>query len=973
MKHHLRRFLVPLSVLAIAVVVLLVSIRPSSDRRSPRVREQRDQAVAGAVLLKKLHDLRRATSAKEFVKHATGELQDQTCLTAEQWFKAGDSFFQSGFVGLAEHCLRNAVAQRPSSQPAALRLARLLYSSGRVEESRYILVRVLKTSGIDVLNLPLLGHSGLTWGDDVNAISQLDSDEADDATRRAKAWIAVQNQQLGSAQLLLTACESNEAATQNPHHVLMHAICLSRLGQSAELISYFSQQAEVILRSGADLLCLQGESCRRLNDSHAAIRCYWDAFKLSPNHYVANTQLAELLEIEQLPELAALFRERSLLVRDYEDVCRQIHSANFPSEQQLGFAAYTARNLHCLREAIAWSRLARQAYPDSAWPLELSLECQQRIQPTDERFSSLQEWINFQASLLDSYPLPDWNALKRSVTTNETTRSSLIVFDDEAERRGIRFQFEDAADLNATETRLFEFTGGGVGVIDLDQDYWPDLFFTQGGEPPLLGDPHRNDRVTKSDIQYDLDKADQLYRNRRGQTLENVTAVAGLRDGGYSQGCASGDFNNDGFADLFIANIGQNQFFRNNGDGTFSPMTLPESDRWTTSCGIADLTGDGNPDLYEVNHVVAAGVHQRMCRREGVSVPCQGAADLHAEQDRLFAGDGTGAFADITEAAGIAAKDGLGLGLSLFRISEEQGLSVFVANDARPNFLYVHQGASGSSQFKEEGVLRGIALSGAGKAQACMGIAAGDVDQNGTVDFLVTNFFADYNTLYLQQPVGFFQDGSAGANLIESSFYKLGFGSQFLDADLDGDLDLVLTNGDVADFSSENRSRPYVQKPQLLQNVSSGVFEEQSSDTAGTAFQRDLLGRGLARLDWNRDGRPDFAVSHIRSPAMLATNKTKTDGDFLSVRLVGTDSPRIPVGAIVQVNASGRTLHSQLMAGDGYQCCNENQLLIGIGAQPLPVHGTIAWPSGQVQTFTATTGRIILVEGLQSTCLNLRD
>ncbi len=971
MHRFLRRFLAPLSALAVAVVMLVVTFRSTNVGITPLETEVDRQADARAELLSKLTSMELEMPAREFVLLAAKEIRDPERLDAEQWTRASDSFYQSGYWGLAEQCLRNAVSTGSAPEARIPRLARLLYISGRLDECRHLLIRTLQVSELDNQNLAMLGSTGLTWQEDVEAISRIQIDET--TALLAKAWIAIQNQQLESAMSMLSHCDSTTERMQVTRLIQLRSLCLSRLGRSAELARLFSEQSESTLNSSTELLCIQGELCRSLNKTDASVRCYWEAFQKSPNHYAANAQLAELLEIAQLPELAAIFRERSSLVRDYEDSCRQIHSTEVPSEQQIGFAAYTARNLHCFREALNWASLAKQGHPDAAWPADLIAECRAKIQRTDERHSSLKEWIEFQSTTLDRYPRPDWRTLSSEILSPEDTKLSEIVFDDETEDCGIQFQFEDAADVKSSETRLFEFTGGGVSVTDLDHDGWPDLFFTQGGDPPLLGNPDQSNRIEQQAPPNNPQKTDQLYRNRSGRHFENVTGSAGLTDGGYSQGCASGDIDNDGFSDLLIANIGQNQLLRNNGDGTFSETPLPESDRWTTSCGIADVTGDGNPDIYEVNHVVSSGVHQKMCQRDGVSTPCQGVSALQAEQDRLFAGDGSGRFEDITETSGIVAADGLGLGLCIFRLDEKQQLSMFVANDARANFLFVNQGEECSPQFREEALTRGIALSGTGRAQACMGIAAGDVDRNSTVDFVVTNFFADYNTLYLQRPTGFFQDESASSNLIESSFYKLGFGSQLMDADLDGDLDLVVTNGDVADFSKENPDRPYQQRPQLLQNNGSGTFFEQKSELSGSAFRTERLGRGLARLDWNADGRPDFAVSHIGTPAMLATNRTHTNSQSLSIQLVGTTSPRTPIGAIVRLTSPKTNMTIQLMAGDGYQCSNEAKIHLGLGTDRLPVQGTVTWPSGNTQEFTADHDQVILVEGRPMATFELRN
>jgi hypothetical protein len=270
---------------------------------------------------------------------------------------------------------------------------------------------------------------------------------------------------------------------------------------------------------------------------------------------------------------------------------------------------------------------------------------------------------------------------------------------------------------------------------------------------------------------------------------------------------------------------------------------------------------------------------------------------------------------------------------------------VFVANDARPNFLFVR--SDDRVLFSNEADSRGLALNVNGRMQACMGVAAGDADSDGLLDLFVTNFYADHNTYYRQHIPSFFMDSTAQANLLVPSFDLLGFGTQFLDADLDGDLDLVLTNGDIADFSSSNPDRPWQQRSQFFSNTN-GVFQELTAAQVGSYFERPVLGRGLATLDWNQDGLPDVVVSHIGSPAALLTNQTRKNepGHQATVRLIGTRSARSPVGASVTVHTADRTLVRQLMAGCGYQSHNESVLRFGLNTSPDVNRMTVFWPTG---------------------------
>jgi hypothetical protein len=278
-------------------------------------------------------------------------------------------------------------------------------------------------------------------------------------------------------------------------------------------------------------------------------------------------------------------------------------------------------------------------------------------------------------------------------------------------------------------------------------------------------------------------------------------------------------------------------------------------------------------------------------------------------------------------------------------------LNLFVANDQDANFYFVNQtpGPGASSAFVEQGVLSGLAYDGDGKAQACMGVAAGDANGDSRLDLFVTNFYQESNTLYLQDAAGLFTDATAKAGLRSPSYEMLGFGAQFIDGELDGHPDLVLTNGHIDDFS--HQGIPYEMPAQYFRGLGSGAFAETPANELGEFFTRKNLGRGLARLDWNRDGKEDFIVSHLSSPAALVTNTSARTGRFLAVQLRGRQSGRDAIGATVTVEAGGRVRKQWLTAGDGYQASNQRQLIFGLGEETQVDRLAIRWPSGAEQEF----------------------
>jgi hypothetical protein len=244
-----------------------------------------------------------------------------------------------------------------------------------------------------------------------------------------------------------------------------------------------------------------------------------------------------------------------------------------------------------------------------------------------------------------------------------------------------------------------------------------------------------------------------------------------------------------------------------------------------------------------------------------------------------------------------------------------------------------------------------------------MGIAAGDADANGLVDLFVTNFADESDTLYLQQPGGLFIDMTRQAGLRSPSLFPLGFGTQFLDGDLDGLPDLVVSNGHVDDL--RDVGQPYEMSPQYYRNVGGGRFEELEASSLGPFFEGKYLGRGLARLDWNRDGKEDFAVSHIGSPAALVVNRTEGAGHFVALQFRGVVSDRDAIGTTVRVTAAGQTRMLQLTAGDGYQASNQRRLVCGLGGAPLVEKLDVRWPSGILQSFTdlPADADFLLIEG----------
>jgi hypothetical protein len=379
---------------------------------------------------------------------------------------------------------------------------------------------------------------------------------------------------------------------------------------------------------------------------------------------------------------------------------------------------------------------------------------------------------------------------------------------------------------------------------------------------------------------------------------------------------------------------------------------------------LADLNGDGLPDIYDVNYLQGADVYERVCGEGGKPRACTPAA-FEPQPDRFYLNLGDGRFEERTEAAGLNVAGGNGLGIVAGDVDGSGRLSLFVANDEDANFCFINETAKPGAEprFVERGVLAGLAYDGDGKALACMGVAAGDADGDGKLDLYVTNFYEEPNTLYLQGPGGMFVDATSASGLRAPSYRMLGFGTQFIDGELDGELDLVVTNGHIDDLSYQQV--PFEMPPQYFRGLGGGKFVERPAAELGEFFQGKYLGRGLARLDWNRDGREDFVVSHLDAPAALVANVSADTGHYLALQLRGVKSARDAIGATVTIVAGGRRRTQWLTAGDGYQASNQRQLVFGLGAEERVKKLQIRWPSGLRQEFAnlPAVQALILVEG----------
>jgi hypothetical protein len=519
---------------------------------------------------------------------------------------------------------------------------------------------------------------------------------------------------------------------------------------------------------------------------------------------------------------------------------------------------------------------------------------------------------------------------KRVTATSPTAGTPAkcdLRFVDVAEKNGVSFTYENGESGRAL---MVEATGGGVAWFDYDSDGELDLLLNQGGDPTSHGDRGR--------------PKDQLFRNVGGGTFEEVGGSAAIDDGEYSQGIAVGDFDNDGFDDVYSTGIRHNALFRNQGDGTFVNITKSakvDVKLWSTSAAWGDLDGDGDLDLYVCTYVNYDADNPVICRRKesGASATCH-PKDLDPVYDECFENLGDGTFRAVAREWKLQRPDNRGLGIVIADLNNDRLPDLFVANDTTANFLYLNRG---HHEFEECAALLGCAVSAIGTTQANMGIAVGDYDNNGLLDLYVTHFTGEWNTMYRNLGPQGFQDRTAVLGLVEPTLAKLGFGTVMADFDQDGNVELFVANGHIERLTNGG---DYEMEQQLFTKVGNRFRE--CGPEAGDYFRRKLVGRGVALGDFDKDGDWDLAISHQNSLASILRNDSRR-GHWLKVKGLGRISSRTPIGLRITVTQAGRKMMQELVGGGSYCATNESALIFGFGSQSESCELEVQWPSGKTQ------------------------
>jgi hypothetical protein len=503
--------------------------------------------------------------------------------------------------------------------------------------------------------------------------------------------------------------------------------------------------------------------------------------------------------------------------------------------------------------------------------------------------------------------------------------SSATVMFDAASPVGVAFRQEASP---TTAKYLIETMGGGVGVLDYNNDGLPDLFFVNGGHIGGAGFDRDNPKYWN-----------RLYRQNRGGTFTDVTAEAGLShagEGNYGMGVAVADYDNDGFPDLYVTSFGHNALYHNNGNGTFTDVTAKAgvaAGGWSASAGFFDFDNDGKLDLFVTRYMDWSLATSKSCTKHTYCPP----GEFPAITNMLFRNGGDGTFEDVSVKSGIASKKGRSLGVAFADYDGDGWPDIFVANDGMDEFLW-HNNANGT--FTERALEAGVALSDDGKAYAGMGIDFRDYDNDGRPDIIVTNLAKQTYALYHNDGKGTFSYRSLEAGLGNLTSASSGWGVGLVDFDNDGWKDLFVAQGHVMDNVEQiDASMHYRERPLLALNHN-GRF--QRMETPGVD---PVAGRGAAFADFNNDGRMDIVMGVLNGKPVILTDKDASGAHWIGLTLRGVQSNRDGLGAIVTVNGQTQILQT---AGS-YQSANDKRVHFGLGERAF-ADIEIRWPSGVRQS-----------------------
>jgi len=519
--------------------------------------------------------------------------------------------------------------------------------------------------------------------------------------------------------------------------------------------------------------------------------------------------------------------------------------------------------------------------------------------------------------------------LKSSFPQTVSSRNQDMRFTDVTAELGIEFRHVNG---ESGKKYFIEPIGSGVALFDSDNDGDLDLYFVNGSDLP---------GATSL-----IPPTNRLYRND-GDAFTDITYDASVGDTEYGLGCCVGDYNNDGFTDLYVTNYGPNVLYRNNGDGTFTDVADiagVDGGQFSSGCAFVDVDADGYLDLYVVNYVEFDPDTNPECTRHGVRTYCTPEA-LPGVADVFYRNNGDGTFTNVSEKVGVGTARGKGLGVVCGDVDNDGDADIFVANDTTPNFLYLNE--RNGVEMIEDALFAGVALSEEGRAYSGMGANLGDFNNDGYLDIVITNFQDQTNSLYHNEESGFFTEMSFAKGIGERSLPYLAWGVDFIDFNNDGWLDLFIANGHLDDNIAEiDPIGMYAQPNQLFTN-DRGIRFSESTDAA---VAQQKVSRGTAFGDIDSDGDIDIVISNLKDTPTVLRNDGGNASQWLTVKLIGTHCNRDAIGARVTIVSEGLTQMREVKSGSGYLSQNDLRLHFGLGATTSVDTLTVRWLCGRIQT-----------------------
>ena len=555
---------------------------------------------------------------------------------------------------------------------------------------------------------------------------------------------------------------------------------------------------------------------------------------------------------------------------------------------------------------------------------------------------------------------PVLDSEKRPITAGGFVKTGPVIFQDISEKAGLTTWHHKMG--TPQKSFIIETTGSGVALLDYDHDGWIDIYLVNGSTYDALDGKAETPHAA-------------LFHNNHDGTFTDVAAKAGVTNDRWGYGVGVGDYDNDGWPDLYVTNFGKNRLYHNNHDGTFTDVAEQAGvtlGNWSTGASFGDYDGDGHLDLfvpgyihYDISHPPVPGsaaVGYGFCQYRGANVMC-GPRGLEGEPDHLFHNNGDGTFTDVSEKAGVSDKSRYyGFSSTFVDVNNDGKVDLIVADDSTPNYLYMNKG---DGTFEDASFYSGFALNQDARETASMGLGVGDYLNNGRVDLYTTTFSDDYKTLFRNEGDGNFSEITPQMGIAEVTYPFLSWATEFIDYDNDGWKDIMSISGHVyPQVDQYNWGTSFAERPLLFHNVDHGKKFEVVPAVEGTGLADVIPGRGAAFGDLFNDGKIDVVINCIDHTPVLLKNVNSDTNHWVGLVLVGgPKSPRDAIGATVYVTAGGIRQRGDVMSGGSYESSNDQRLHFGLG-QATTVDGVeIRWPDGTVEQATLpSVDRFFMIE-----------